>query len=239
MEPGGHPLSDYVRGVEAIIFDAYGTLFDTGDGSVRATARILQFRNQSLDPSVVYREWKLHHRRLIAELDEFLPEREVFALGLAAVYAQFGIVGDPAADVQVLLDSIRARVAFADVADAIARLQMKANLSIASNTDHKPLMETISRCGLRVQGCYSSEMLRAYKPRPEFYQRLLKTIGADARRVLFVGDSVAEDVTGPELAGMKALLLDRKSADNRRGTNGLHQIRSLTELCSAFDSWAG
>ena len=50
-----------------IIFDAYGTLLSTGDGSVRATERILALQPRDIDARVFYSEWKKYHRTHIDE----------------------------------------------------------------------------------------------------------------------------------------------------------------------------
>jgi putative hydrolase of the HAD superfamily len=49
------------------------------------------------------------------------------------------------------------------------------------------------------------------KPSPEIYQRALKALNVDASHVVFVGDTPSMDVKGPKKAGMKAVLIERKT----------------------------
>ncbi len=55
--------------VKAVLLDAYGTLFDTGTGSVQAAQEILA-RNgrEDLSPAEFYGQWKALHHRLMEEL---------------------------------------------------------------------------------------------------------------------------------------------------------------------------
>ncbi len=64
----------------AVIFDAYGTLIDTSDGSLRATRTILEKNAVELDPVSFYRRWKQIHRARILGLTSFKTEEEVFLL---------------------------------------------------------------------------------------------------------------------------------------------------------------
>ena len=72
--------------VAAILFDAYGTLIDTKNGSVLATEAILRKNNSSLDAAEVYKRWKRYHRQHIDALTSFIPESEVFLLVLKRIY---------------------------------------------------------------------------------------------------------------------------------------------------------
>ena len=197
---------------QAIIFDVYGTLVSTGTGSVDAVAGILRKRGCSLPPEQVYARWKQLHRRLTAETAQkgFLSEAEIFRLGLWELYGLYGIEGDPDEDVQIMLRSLRGRKAFPDAAPALAHLCRHYRIFIGSNTDTAPLEDSLVRNGLTAEGVYTSESLRCYKPDPLFYSRLLERIGFPPEQVIFVGDSLAEDVEGPQRAGMRAVLVDRK-----------------------------
>ena len=51
--------------------------------------------------------------------------------------------------------------------------------------------------GLTADGIFTSESLQCYKPDLLFYSRLLQQIGFPPEQVIFVGDSLTEDVEGP------------------------------------------
>ena len=62
---------------KAIIFDAYGTLISTGNGSVTAAGEILKKINVNMDAKVFYEKWKEFHKRQMDEMTEFITEEEV------------------------------------------------------------------------------------------------------------------------------------------------------------------
>src|SRR2546423_7310140 len=52
---------------------------------------------------------------------------------------------------------------------------------------------------------FSSEV-GVRKPHPRIYADALRKLGVEARRALFVGDRVKEDIQGPKTLGMRAVL---------------------------------
>jgi HAD superfamily hydrolase (TIGR01509 family) len=110
-------------------------------------------------------------------------------------------------------------------------------LAIASNFDGL-LSDILSRLGL---DCYFESVVKSvdlgvYKPDPEFYAALLRSIGVPASQVLFVGDAPRSDVLGPQAAGMAALLVDRAG---RYGELGLPSVAALTDLIGPAPRLAG
>ena len=63
---------------KAIIFDVYGTLISTGNGSVTAAGEILKKINVDMDAKVFYKKWKEFHKQQMNEMTEFVTEEVVF-----------------------------------------------------------------------------------------------------------------------------------------------------------------
>ena len=99
--------------LKAILFDAYGTLISTGDGSVRAAGEILALnRRTDIEPTAFYGRWKKLHRQHIDSRAAFLTEEEVFLLDLCQLYREYGLTRDACQDVKVMLDTLGRRTAF-------------------------------------------------------------------------------------------------------------------------------
>ena len=47
------------------------------------------------------------------------------------------------------------------------------------------------------------------KPSPEIYERALSTLGIEADRAVFVGDTLGIDIRGAKTVGLKAVLIER------------------------------
>jgi len=48
--------------IKALIFDCYGTIISTGNGSVDAVKTILDSLKINIDPVLFYRDWKTIHK---------------------------------------------------------------------------------------------------------------------------------------------------------------------------------
>jgi len=218
--------------LKAIIFDAYGTLIDTKDGSVLATSAILRRNNSDLDAAEVYSRWKQYHRMHIESLATFVNEEAVFLLDLKRLYADYGIVGTPEEDVKIMLSTLGVRQLFPETLEVVGELRKRYRVFIASTSDTAPLESDLTRNGLAVDGYFTSESLQMHKPRREFYLRVLSEIGHSADEVLFVGDSLRDDVWGPAGAGLRTVWINRKSDFTRSDSDVApdHEIHDLREL---------
>ena len=183
--------------VKAVLLDAYGTLFDTGTGSVQAAQEILA-RNgrEDLSPAEFYGQWKALHHRLMEELPSFRTEARLYAQGLAMLYRQYGFSRNPAEDVKVMLRYQGTRTAYPEVKAVVESLTPQYLLCVASTTDTAPLLRDLARAGLRFQHVFTSEALGAYKPSPAFYQPILRALALSPKETVFVGDSLKDGDAG-------------------------------------------
>lgn len=201
-----------ISNTRVVVFDAYGTLIDTGDGSLRAAAAILQKNDCPLDPAEFYAAWKEYHRLHIDSLATFRLEKDIFLLDLVSLYEDYGIPGKPEDDVCIMLATLGVRQAFAETRQVLDALRATHGLYVASTSDHEPLMLDIERNGINVNGVFTSESLRLYKPRAEFYESILAALNLGPEEAVFVGDSVIDDVAGPRAVGLRTIWVNRKGA---------------------------
>lgn len=217
-------------GICTILFDAYGTLFSTGTASVDASRAILQKRGrENLDASEFYMRWKRLRAETIRTTADFVCEAEVFRTTLHTLYREYGIDGNADEDVQIMLDTWGTREAFPEVKQTIKTLSQTHVLCIASTTDTAPLMRDMRRNGLNAERVYTSESMRVYKPHRAFYQKILDDLHATPDEILFVGDSLTDDVWGPAQLGIKTCHVNRNRAPYREIIPD-HTVLSLNEL---------
>jgi len=217
-----------------LIFDAFGTLISTGNGSVTAARKILDLQNEKIDPVRFYADWKKYHRRHIDYCisNYFLPERDIFALDLKALYEDYAIDRPYQEDVHIMLDSLGHRCLFPETSEAIAQLRQHYRVVIGSTTDTQPLIDNLERSGLVVDAVYTSEMLGWYKPAEHFYRAILRLEDTAADEAVFIGDSPIDDIAGPKKLGIETILIDR---DHRHDsftddTRPDHIAASLSEI---------
>ena len=100
-----------------------------------------------------------------------------------------------------------------DALYVLERLQKKYKLGIVSNL-------SIPECASRLLEKFAmnrffdavviSGAINKRKPSPEIYERALSTLGIEADRAVFVGDTLAIDIRGAKTVGLKAVLIERQ-----------------------------
>lgn len=219
---------------KAIIFDVYGTLVSTGNGSVNATGEILKKINVNMDPKEVYKKWKEFHKKQINEMKEFKKEEEVFVNDLKMIYEYFNLNGNYKEDVKIMLDTLGKRKAFDETNIALKELSNNYKIYIGSTTDTEPLLQDLKNNNIEVDGIYTSESLRVYKPKKEFYNKILHELNLKSEDVVFVGDSLDDDVKGPQSVGIYSILIDRKnrySDEDKKIPNAvIYDLREIADL---------
>ena len=196
--------------IKAVVFDAYGTLISTGTGSIEAAQKILDLHGSSISAKAFYADWKQYHREHMDHLTQFVTEETIFRRDLEKLYVQYDLPGKAAEDVGIMLNTLGNRMAFPESKEVVERLKRSVTVCIGSTTDTEPLMRDLARSGVTVDRVFTSEDLRVYKPHPVFYEKILAALSLQPEEVLFVGDSLTDDVYGPRQAGLKTCWVNRK-----------------------------
>ena len=213
--------------IKAIIFDAFGMLFDVGTGSSAKKTVISNIRlcGKSVDEEKFAEEWKAFYIANTSENSVFRTERDIFALRIEMFYSRYGIDRNASADSDLIIRGAYERKAFPEVGEVIESLRKKYKVFIASNTDNDVINEVMTRNNINVDKVYTSENLKCYKPNPDFFRQILDDIGFVPQEVLFVGDSVRDDIIGPRSAGIKSVLVCRSGVPQNAG-----QVHTIADL---------
>ena len=215
--------------MKAIIFDAFGTLFQVTDGgSARSIMQIIMDCGNVVDEKAFMEEWKRYYKKHTREGSVFKTERDIFIARIQMFFDRYGInkSAKKAAD-SLLADALERKI-YPETKAVIEELKKKYLVFIGSNTDNAVLDSIMHKNDLIVHKVYTSENLRCYKPNPVFYLSILKKNNLMAEEVLFVGDSVTDDILGPKSIGMKTIWIDRNGVGGEYGQN--QTITDLTGL---------
>jgi len=215
--------------ITAVIFDAFSTLFKVEKGSSAKTI-ICNIRSEGaeVDQTQFMDEWKSFYKKYTAADSEFKTERDIFISRIRMFYDRYGIKRKAEADTDSMLAAAFERKAFDEVREVIAELRKKYKVFIGSNTDNDALDAVMKKNKVSVDKVYTSENLRCYKPNPEFFRKILEENGLKPDNVLFVGDSISDDILGPKALGIKTVLIDREGIGIGAGQD--HTIGNLCEL---------
>lgn len=197
--------------IRHVIFDCFGTLIDTGIGSISAVEEILEHVNLKVDSKLFYSEWKSVKKEMMNS-EPFICEKSLFQISLAKLFEKYGIVSDASIEVRPMINTLFAtRNVFPDTVEALKRLElMDVDYAIGSTTDTDSILHYLEKNKLSISKVYTSEDMKVYKPSPKFYTTILDKTGWNIDECVFVGDSLIDDVYGPQAIGMKAILVDRK-----------------------------
>lgn len=187
---------------DAVVFDALGTLFQ-----LRPLGERLEELGAPEGALDAWFERLLHSAAAVTLTGDFVPFAELARTALATTVARFGVKLDPG-DVLPLLARLPP---YPDARPAVERLQ-EAGVAWAVLTNGGPgqTRALLEAAGLaeRVWHVVSVEEVRAYKPHPAPYRRVLELLELPPERVTLVA-AHGWDVLGARAVGMDAVWVDR------------------------------
>lgn len=216
--------------ITTIIFDAFDTLFEVESGaSAKHIINRITESGHNVDKAEFLSLWKEYYTEETADGTVFKTEREIFTSRIQMFYDKYGVSGDAAEDADTLLHQAAKRSLFYDTLETLSYLKGKYKVYIGSNTDNDVLSAVMIKNGVTVDKVYTSEDLRCYKPSKRFYEAIVKDNDLSNDKILFVGDSIVDDVFGPQKLSIKTCWLNRKEKA-RTTTTPDYEIQSLSEL---------
>ncbi|MGA8620831.1 MAG: haloacid dehalogenase type II [Candidatus Sulfotelmatobacter sp.] len=221
-------MKEKLRGIEACVFDAYGTLFD-----VNSSARGAQ---DSLGE-----KWQP-----LAELWRSKQLQYTWLRGLAGHHADFWQVTGDALDFAMstlrladpllrtrLMNSYLVLNAYPEIADTLKRLKAAGmKLAILSNGTPTMLAAAAGNAGIirMFDAILSVEEVKVYKPHPSVYELACERLNVAAERVCFLSSNGWDAYSGKAF-GFRVLWCNRfGQAPERIPDEPDAQITTLAEL---------
>lgn len=215
--------------LKAIIFDAFGTLFQvTNGGSARTIMKNITACGVSMDEKAFLQEWKDYYKKHTTDNCEFMAERDIFISRIQMFYDRYSINRNAETDADALLAGAFERVVYPETRSVLNELMEKYKIFIGSNTDNNVLESVMHKNNITVHKVYTSEDLKCYKPVQHFFTHILEDNGLSPQEVLFVGDSITDDIWGPKAVSMKTIWIDRNELGGDFGQD--YRIVDLREL---------
>lgn len=225
------PDANVPLAVDALVFDAYGTLFDVH--SVTALAETLA-PGHGTALSQLWRTKQLEYTWLSSLMASSASPRRDFAavtaLALDYALAARGVVLDDAAR-QRLLGAYRTLSPFPDVPSALAKLAPRPRW-ILSNGTLAMLTPVVRHAGLDglVDGVLSVDAAGVYKPSPAVYRLAADRLRLAPPRIGFVSSN-GWDAIGAKAFGFAAFWINRTGAPvDRHGPAPDRIISTLADL---------
>jgi len=217
----------------AVLFDAYGTLFDVY--SVGLLAEQL-FPGHGERLAVIWRDKQIDYTRLLTMSGRYQPFWDVTRAGLRFACARLGLALDAAAE-ERLMNQYRHLSAFPENRAVLAELQRRGvPAGILSNGDPAMLQVAVKSAGIAdlLQHLISVDAVQRFKTDPAAYALGPQVMGLPARDILFVSSN-GWDAIGATWHGYTTLWVNRAGLPlDPLGTEPTRTGSSLRDVLDCF-----
>jgi 2-haloacid dehalogenase len=209
--------------IEALVFDAYGTLYDVHSVMRRCEAC---FPGKGTALSQLWRAKQLEYTWQRSLMQRYVPFSTVTREALEYSCAALGLDATP--HLEALMSEYLALAPFPEVPKALSRLMMKK--AILSNGSPDMLDPLVRNSGLRFDAVLSVDELKVYKPAPQVYDLAVRRLATPKERIGFVSSN-CWDALGAKSFGFQVYWINRGRAPlDRLGFRPDAEIHSLDEV---------
>ncbi len=209
--------------VDALVFDAYGTLYD-----VHSVIRRCEtcFPGKGTQLSQLWRAKQLEYTWQRSLMQRYAPFSQVTREALAYSCAALGL--SHREHEKVLMDEYLHLAPFPEVPAALERLKVKR--AILSNGSPGLLDPLVRNSGLRFDAVLSVDALKIFKPAPQVYELAVNRLKVPKERIGFVSSN-CWDALGAKSYGFRVYWINRSGAPlDQLGFTPDEQVKSLDEV---------
>ena len=209
--------------VDALVFDAYGTLYD-----VHSVIRRCEtcFPGKGIQLSQLWRAKQLEYTWQRSLMQRYVPFSQVTREALAYSCAALGL--SHRSHEESLMGEYLRLSTFPEVPAALERLKVKR--AILSNGSPDLLDPLVRNSGLKFDAVLSVDELKIYKPAPQVYELAVKRLKVAKERIAFVSSN-CWDALGAKSYGFRVYWINRSAAPlDRLGFVPDEQVKSLDEV---------
>jgi 2-haloacid dehalogenase len=221
---------------KAVLFDAYGTLFDVYSVGLLAE-QLFPGKGDAL--SVIWRDKQIEYTRLVTMSNDgahYRPFWDLTRAGLRYACKRLGVELTPAAE-EKLMNQYRHLSAFPEDREVLAALKERGVVTaILSNGDPEMLGVAVRSAGLDdlLDHVISVDTIRKYKTHSAAYALGPQATGVDARQTIFVSCN-AWDALGATWWGYRTLWVNRyRLPFEELGTQPTRTGSSLRDVLGFF-----
>jgi len=208
----------------AILFDAYGTLYDV-HSVVRRCETCFPGKGAAL--SQLWRAKQLEYTWQRSLMQRYVPFSQVTREALAYACAALGLELS-VERMEALLSEYLRLEPFPEVPAALERMTMKR--AILSNGSPDLLDPLVRSSGLRFDAVLSVDEVKIFKPAPQVYELAVRRLNLPKERIGFVSSN-CWDALGAKSYGFRVYWINRGGAPlDRLGFAPDAQVKSLAEL---------
>jgi 2-haloacid dehalogenase len=210
--------------VEALVFDAYGTLYDVHSVMTRCESC---WPGKGAQLSQLWRAKQLEYTWQRSLMRRYVPfstvTREALAYTCAALGLQLSV-----AQMEGLMGEYLRLATYPDVAHSLQSLKMKC--AILSNGSPDMLLPLVEHSGLKLDAVLSVDEVKIFKPAPQVYELAVQKLAVPKNRIGFVSSN-CWDALGAKSYGFTVYWINRAAAPvDRLGFQPDRVLKSLHEI---------
>jgi 2-haloacid dehalogenase len=217
------------REVSALVFDAYGTIFDVHSVAALADS---YWPGRGAALSAAWRTKQLEYTWLRSLMGRYEDFARVTQSALDWAFESQGLEPDDSQR-RALLGEYHRLAMFPEVAEVLETLAQRKPLAILSNGHPDMLNAVVEHNGLKERfrgGVLSVHAAKAFKPAPAVYRLAEESLGVPRTMMLFVSSN-GWDAAGAQAFGFQACWVNRAGAPvERLGAPPDEVVRTLAEL---------
>ena len=211
--------------LEAIVFDAYGTLYDVHSVQQRCDAF---FPGNGAQLSRLWRAKQLEYTWQRSLMRRYLPFSAVTREALAYACEALALQLTPER-MEALMGEYLMLSTYPDVAQAMKRLQGR-KLAILSNGSPDMLEPLVAHSGLELDAVLSVDEAKVFKPAPEVYEIAVRKLQVKKKNIGFVSSN-CWDALGAGAYGFASFWVNRAGQPlDRLGVQPRQVVASLHEI---------
>lgn len=196
--------------IKTIFMDYTGTIVQEGGKEMQEVVRNICQNSSLHDPKALLKEWWETIKKFEEESygESYQTEDEIAVKALKYFVENFQLKAD--------LDELHRMIqgfwvnapVFPDVKEFFETCSLP--IYVISNNGIQYVGKAMEQNGLHPAGIVCADMVCAYKPHRELFEKALEISGCTSEEAIHVGDSYQSDVLGAMAAGIRPVLLDRK-----------------------------
>lgn len=218
--------------LRALVFDAYGTLFDVHSVAAEGERR---FPGKGGELSRLWRQKQLEYTWLRSLMGRYADFEHITGDALDHACAALDLPVTPA-DRDALMLAYRHLTPYPEVPAVLDKLRSRRR-AILSNGAPAMLAAVVANAGLadRFDGVLSVDPLGIYKPHQSVYAMATTHLGVDVAEVGFVSSNFW-DIAGATAFGFRTFWINRAGMrPDRLGLQPAAELRSLDDLPPLLD----
>lgn len=213
--------------IKAIFMDYTGTMVQEEGKEIKEVVMRICKNSDLHDPKAAVAYWWQQVKEYEESRygDSYLTEEEIVDHVLAKLVDNFHLEDDLGELHGLFREFWVHAPLFPDVKGFYERCGLP--IYVITNNGVQYVERSMQEKGLAPAGIISADMVRAYKPHKEIFDKALEVSGCKPEEVVHIGDSYMSDVQGALAAGIQPILVSREKA---REYPGVTVVRTLDEI---------